>query len=42
VGRTGFTPISAIDDVDVLVTDEDADKDEIARLRDRNITVLLV
>jgi DeoR/GlpR family transcriptional regulator of sugar metabolism len=42
VGRTGFTPISAIDDVDVLVTDEDADPGEISRLRDRGITVLLV
>jgi DeoR/GlpR family transcriptional regulator of sugar metabolism len=42
VGRTGFTPISAIDDVDVLVTDQDADDLEITRLRDRGVTVLIV
>jgi DeoR/GlpR family transcriptional regulator of sugar metabolism len=42
VGRTGFTPISAVDEVDVLVTDQDADEAEIARLRDRGVTVLIV
>jgi DeoR/GlpR family transcriptional regulator of sugar metabolism len=42
VGRTGFTPISAVEEVDVLVTDEDADEAEIARLRDRGVTVLIV
>jgi DeoR/GlpR family transcriptional regulator of sugar metabolism len=42
VGRTGFTPIASIDDIDVLVTDEDADAQEVARLRDRGIDVLLV
>jgi DeoR/GlpR family transcriptional regulator of sugar metabolism len=42
VGRTGFTPITSIDEVDVLVTDEGADADEVARLRDHGIDVLTV
>lgn len=42
VGRTGFTPISAIEDIDVLVTDDDVDEAEVARLRARGVEIIIV
>ncbi|MEI6363883.1 MAG: DeoR/GlpR family DNA-binding transcription regulator [Actinomycetes bacterium] len=42
VGRTGFTPICAIEDIHVLVTDTGADERELELLRDRGIEVLVV
>lgn len=42
VGHSGFTPIAAIDDIDVLVTDVDADPDEVTALRARGVEVVLV
>lgn len=41
VGRRGFTPICAIDEIDVVVTDGDADPDEIERLRAAGVEVIL-
>jgi DeoR/GlpR family transcriptional regulator of sugar metabolism len=42
VGRRGFTPIAAISDVDVLVTDTQSDPAEIAALREMGLEVILV
>jgi DeoR/GlpR family transcriptional regulator of sugar metabolism len=42
VGRRGFTPIAPIGAVDVLVTDTDADPDEVAALRADGLDVRLV
>jgi len=42
VGRRGFAPIAPISAVDVLVTDEAADKAEIAALRDMGLEVIIV
>lgn len=41
IGRRGFTEIAPIDSVNVLVTDADANKDELARLRDAGIEVII-
>jgi DeoR/GlpR family transcriptional regulator of sugar metabolism len=42
VGRRGFTPIAPIESIDVLVTDRDADPDEVASLRARGVDVRLI
>lgn len=42
IGRCGFTPISPVDAVDVLVTDRDADDREVAALRDIGLEVMIV
>jgi DeoR/GlpR family transcriptional regulator of sugar metabolism len=41
VGRRGFTPIAPIESIDVLVTDQDADPDEVVNLRARGVDVRL-
>jgi DeoR/GlpR family transcriptional regulator of sugar metabolism len=41
VGRRGFTPIAPIESIDVLVTDQNADPDEVANLRARGVDVRL-
>ncbi len=41
VGRRGFTPIAPIESIHVLVTDQDADPDEVANLRARGVEVRL-
>jgi DeoR/GlpR family transcriptional regulator of sugar metabolism len=41
LGRAGFTPIVAVDEVDVLVTDEGADPTLVLELRQRGIDVRL-
>lgn len=42
VGRRGFTPIAPVESVDVLVTDQSADPDEISKLRDAGVEVIVV
>lgn len=42
VGRRGFTPIAPIESIDVLVTDRDADPDEVRNLRARGVDVRLI
>ncbi len=41
LGRQGFTPIVPLSDVDVLITDTDADPDLVAGIRDVGVEVLL-
>jgi DeoR/GlpR family transcriptional regulator of sugar metabolism len=41
LGRRGFTPIAPLSAVDVLVTDEEADAAELARIRSAGIQVIL-
>lgn len=41
VGRRGFTPIAPVESIHVLVTDQDADPDEVANLRARGVEVRL-
>ena len=40
VGRTGFTPIAAISEVDVLVTDDEVDARHVKELKDLGIDVI--
>jgi len=42
IGRRGFMPIAPVEAVDVLVTDDAADADELAALRGRGIEVIVV
>ncbi|MFF8927182.1 DeoR/GlpR family DNA-binding transcription regulator [Streptomyces longwoodensis] len=42
IGRRGFTQIAPISAVDVLVTDSEADEDELARLRSAGIEIFIV
>jgi DeoR/GlpR family transcriptional regulator of sugar metabolism len=41
LGRTGFTPIIPISDVDILVTDEAADPARLAEIREAGVEVIL-
>ncbi|MBB5956760.1 DeoR/GlpR family transcriptional regulator of sugar metabolism [Saccharothrix tamanrassetensis] len=41
-GRTAFGRVCGAQDIDVLVTDEDAPEDEVSRLRDAGVEVRLV
>ncbi|CAB4334031.1 unannotated protein [freshwater metagenome] len=41
VGRTGFTPIAAISEIDVLVTDDEVDANQVAELRNLGIEVII-
>ena len=41
VGRTGFTPIAAISEVDVLVTDDEVDARHVKELKDLGIEVIV-
>jgi DeoR/GlpR family transcriptional regulator of sugar metabolism len=41
IGRHGFTPIASTEAVNVLVTDEDADPEQVAALRGRGVEVVL-
>ncbi|MFE2036071.1 hypothetical protein ACFXBB_22990 [Streptomyces scopuliridis] len=41
IGKRGFTQIAPISAVNVLVTDSGADKDELARLQDAGIEVVI-
>ena len=41
VGRTGFTPIAAISDIDVLVTDDEVESSQVAELRGLGIEVIV-
>jgi DeoR family fructose operon transcriptional repressor len=41
LGRSGFTPIVALEAVNVLVTDEGADPDLTAQIRDLGIEVVI-
>jgi DeoR/GlpR family transcriptional regulator of sugar metabolism len=42
IGRRGFTPIAASSAVDVLVTDGDADPQELQALRDTGVEIIVV
>lgn len=42
IGRTSFSHISHLEDIDILVTNKNADKEEIQEIRDRGVEVRLV
>ncbi len=41
IGRQGFKPIAALEDVDVLITDTAANPDRIAEIRAAGVDVIL-
>ena len=42
IGRTSFAHISPLEDIDILVTNQNANEDEIQEIRDRGVEVRLV
>lgn len=42
IGRTGFSVVDEIEKISILITNKDADKLEIKKIKDKGIKVILV
>ncbi len=42
IGRTSFANIASLEGIDILVTNKNANKDEIQKLRDMGVEIRLV